>query len=78
MEEMRNSYKTLVGKSEAKRRYGRPGSRLEDNIRMDLRETAWKYVDLIHLAQDKDQWQVVLNTIMNLRVPQKARNFLTS
>jgi len=31
-------------------------------------------VDWIYLAQDKNQW----NTVMNLRVPYKAGNFLSS
>jgi hypothetical protein len=35
---MRNAYKYLVGKSEGKRPFGRPRSRREDDIRMDLRE----------------------------------------
>jgi len=41
----------------------------EDNIRMDLREIGWKDVDLIRLTQDKDQWQAVVKTVMNLRIP---------
>jgi hypothetical protein len=32
-----------------------------DNIRIDVRETGWKGVDWIHLAQDGDQWQAVVN-----------------
>jgi hypothetical protein len=36
---------------------------------MDLRETGLEDVDWIHMAQDKDQWWAVVNTIMNLRVP---------
>jgi hypothetical protein len=28
----------------------------------------WGVVDWIHLAQDKDKWQAVINTIMNLRI----------
>jgi hypothetical protein len=30
------------------------------------------------LAQDKNQWWVLANTVINLLVPQKVRNFLTS
>jgi hypothetical protein len=37
--------------------------RWEDNIRMDLREIGWKVVDCIHLAQDRDQWRAVVNTV---------------
>jgi len=40
-----------------------------DNIRMDLREIAWKDVDWMHMAQDKYQWRGLVNTVMNLRVP---------
>jgi hypothetical protein len=52
--------------------------RWEDNIRMDLREKGWEHVAWMHLDQDRDQWRAVVNTVMNLRVPQKAGNFLTS
>jgi len=48
------------------------------NIRMDLREVSWEGVDWIHLTQDRDQWQAVVNTVMDLLVPQKARNFSAS
>jgi len=41
---------------------------LEDNIRKDLREIEWEYVNWMHLAQDRDQWRVIVNTVMNLRV----------
>jgi hypothetical protein len=40
----------------------------EDNIRMDLREMAWEVVDWMLLAQDRDQWWALVNTIMNLLV----------
>jgi hypothetical protein len=36
---------------------------------MDLRETGCEVVDWIHLAQDRDQWRAVVNTVMKLRVP---------
>jgi hypothetical protein len=41
----------------------------EDNIRMNLRKIGWEGVNLMHLAQDRDQWRAVVNTIMNLWVP---------
>jgi hypothetical protein len=34
-------------------------------IKMDLREIGWKWIDL---AQDRDQWRALMNTVMNLRV----------
>jgi hypothetical protein len=36
---------------------------------MDLRERKWNGMDWTDLAQDKDQWRALINTIMNLRVP---------
>jgi hypothetical protein len=36
---------------------------------MDLREIAWGGMDWIDLAQDRDQWRVLVNMITNLRVP---------
>jgi hypothetical protein len=36
---------------------------------MDLRQTVLEYVDWMHLAQERDQWRVLVNTIMNLRFP---------
>jgi len=36
---------------------------------MDYKETEWKDVDWIHLAQNRDQLRALLNMIMNLRVP---------
>jgi hypothetical protein len=36
---------------------------------MDLREIGWEGVNWVHMAQDRDQWLAIVNTIMNLRVP---------
>jgi hypothetical protein len=44
---------------------------------MDLREIGFGDVDWIDLAQDRDRWRALVNTVMNLRVPQNAGNFLT-
>jgi hypothetical protein len=45
---------------------------------MDLMEMGWEVVDWMHLAQDRDQWRAVVNTVMNLQVPYEAESFLTS
>jgi hypothetical protein len=67
--EQKNAYRIWVGKPEEKRPLERPRRRWEDNIRMDLREIAWGDMDWIDLAQDRDQWMALVNTVMNLRVP---------
>jgi hypothetical protein len=69
MGEKRNVYRVLMGKPEGKRPLGRPRHRWEDGIRTDLREICWDSVDWIQLAQDKDCWRALVNTVMNLRVP---------
>jgi hypothetical protein len=58
-----------VGKPEGKRPLGRPRRRWVDNIKMDLRETGWNGMDWIKLAQDRDQWRALVNTVIKLRVP---------
>jgi hypothetical protein len=58
-----------VGKPEGKRTLGRPRRRREDNIKIDFREIKWGGMDWIDLAQDRDQWRALVNTVMNLRVP---------
>jgi hypothetical protein len=64
------AFKTiLVGKPERKRPLGRPRRKWVDNIKIDLREIGWDGVDRIDLAQDRDQWRALVNTVMNLRVP---------
>jgi len=50
---------------EGKRPLGRPVQRWEHNIRMDLREIGWGGVNWMHLAQDRDKWQAVVNMMMN-------------
>jgi hypothetical protein len=57
-------YRVLVGKPEGKR----PEDQGIDGIRMDLRETGWDSVEWVQLAQDRDRWQPLVNTVMNFRV----------
>jgi hypothetical protein len=68
MGEEKNVYKVFMGKPEGKSPLERPRTRWEDGIRMDLREFGWGSVEWIQLAQDRDRWRAVVNTVMNLRV----------
>jgi hypothetical protein len=69
MGERRGAYRVLVGKPDGRRPLGRPRRRWEDNIKMDLREVGWEGMNWINLAQDRDRWRALVNTVMNLRVP---------
>jgi hypothetical protein len=62
-------YKILARKPERNRPLGRPRRRREDNIRMYFREMGWKVVDWMHVVQDRDQWWVLVSTVMNLGIP---------
>jgi hypothetical protein len=48
--EIINAYKIFVENPEGMRPHGRPRSRWEDNIRMDLRKRGWEVIDWIHLT----------------------------
>jgi hypothetical protein len=65
----RNTYRLLVGNPEGRRPLGRPRRRWLDNIRMDFVEVGWCDVDWIGLAQDRDRWRALVNSVLNLRAP---------
>jgi hypothetical protein len=67
--EKRNASRLLVRKPEGKRPLGRPRRRWVDNIRMDLREVGWGNGDWIGVAQDRNRWRALVNSVLNLRVP---------
>jgi len=69
MGEERGVYRVLVGKPEGKRQLGRLRRRWVDNIRMDLHEVGFGYMDWIGLTQDRDKWRTLVSAVMNLRVP---------
>jgi hypothetical protein len=62
--EKRNPYRIMVGKPQ-----GRTRCRWVDNIKMNLSEIRWDGIDWIDLAQDRNQWRALVNTVMNFRIP---------
>jgi hypothetical protein len=67
--ERRNAYRILVRKPEGKRPPGRPRCMWVDTIKLYLRQIGWGAMNCIDLAQDREKWRALLNTLMNLRVP---------
>jgi hypothetical protein len=68
MGEVRGAYNILVGRPEGRKPLGRPRRRWED-IKRDLREIGFGDVEWINLAQDRERWRALVNTVMNLRGP---------
>jgi hypothetical protein len=66
---MKQRNRLLVGKPEGKRLLGRRRRRWVNDIRMDLVEVGWGDVDWVDLAQDRDRWRALVNSVLNLRVP---------
>ena len=67
--EGRALHRVLVGKPEGNRPLGRPRLRWEYNIKMNLQELGGGIGDWMELAQDRDMWRALVNTVRNLRVP---------
>jgi hypothetical protein len=64
-----NAYRLLVEKPERRRPLGRPRCRWVDNVRMDLGEVGLGDVDWIGLAEDRNRWRALVNSVLNLQVP---------
>jgi hypothetical protein len=58
---MKNAYKVLTRKPEGKRPW-------KNNIKIS-QKVGWGRMGWMDLAQDRDSWQALVNTVMNLRVP---------
>jgi hypothetical protein len=56
------------GSQKEKRPIGRSRSRWEGNIKIYTKEIGWGGMDWIDLAQDRESWRALVNTVMNLRV----------
>jgi hypothetical protein len=57
---------------------GRPKRNWEDNIKADLDEIEWEFVDRIHLATDKIRWLAVVKYGNEPSGSFKARVFVSS
>jgi hypothetical protein len=77
MVEMRNSYRILVRNPEVKRPVGRPRCRWDDD-KIDLQQIGWSNMDWIYVAEVRNQWRAIVDTVMNLRFLQNVVKFLNS
>jgi hypothetical protein len=68
MGERRGLCRVLVGKPKGKSPLGRPWSRWEDNIKMDIQEVGCGSLYWMELAQDRDRWRAFVTAVMNFRV----------
>jgi hypothetical protein len=66
-----NAYWFMLGKLEGKSSLGKPRPRWLDNIKVDLRviRIGWGGIGWIDVAQDREEWKALVNTVMNLRFP---------
>jgi hypothetical protein len=69
MEAKRNAHRVLMRKPEGMEPLGVLKHKWDCNIKIYIREIEWGDMDWTHLAQDKDQWWALLNTVTDLRVP---------
>ena len=69
MGEMRGAHKVLVEKPEGRRQLGRSSFRGDSDMKMELQEAGWIGMDWSAMAEDRDRWRALVNTVMNLRAP---------
>jgi hypothetical protein len=66
MWQKRNACRILMGNAVGKKPIGRQRHRRVGYIKMDLRETECCGMDWINMAQERNQWRVLVNMVMNL------------
>ena len=66
--EGRSAFKILTGKPTGNRPLGRPRSRWEDNITMDVEEIGINTRNWVDSAQDRGYWRALVNAALNLRI----------
>jgi hypothetical protein len=64
----RNAFTIFMGNLEGKRPLGRKRCKWVNNIKVNLREIEWCGINWIDVAQDRDKWKALVNTVMNLHV----------
>ena len=69
MEQVRSAFEILTDIPSLKRPLGRPRSRWDNNIRMDLKEIGINTRNWVYSVQDKDNCRNVVNAALNLRIP---------
>jgi hypothetical protein len=69
MGDTRSACRILVVKPEGKRSLGRTDGKWVDNMKTALKEICCGGMYWTDLAQNRDQWRALVNTVMNLRVP---------
>jgi hypothetical protein len=70
--EKRKTYKILVGKPDRRRALGRRSCRWAANINMGLKKIGGGGVDWINLALERDKWWTLVNTAMDIHIPQNG------
>jgi hypothetical protein len=77
MGEKRNACMILMEKPERKRLLARPRRRWVDSIKIHFTEIEGDGMDWIDMAQDRDQWRALVNTVMNIRIMKLMHLFHT-
>jgi hypothetical protein len=68
MGEETNACRFLMGNPERKTSLRKLRRNWENNIKTDVKVIRWGFMNWIDLAQDRDQWRVLVNTVTDLLV----------